>query len=117
MLTSIQPYVTELDLRHSLIPDELVEELVKTMPAHSGASTQEDRNLPKYDYVTFMERFMGGNNTNQHSTFAPTKQRSSSPSKAGATSPIKAANGYPPSNGDRKYVNVFEGRPVEHAMR
>ena len=94
--------MTELDLRHSLIPDELVEELVKTMPSHSGAGTQEDRNLPKYDYITFMERFMGGNsnNGNQHSTFAPTtKQRSSSPTKP--------ANGYPPSNGERQYVNIF----------
>jgi hypothetical protein len=103
--------VTELDLRHSLIPDDLVEELVKTMPAHSGTSTQEDRNLPKYDYVTFMERFMGGSsngNQQQSSTFAPTRPRSSSPTKA-------AVNGYPPTNGsaltsrptDRQYVDIF----------
>ena len=55
----LQPYVTELDLRHSLIPDELVEEMIKTMPEHNGGGgAQEDRALPKYDYVTFMEKFM-----------------------------------------------------------
>lgn len=56
----LQPYVTELDLRHSLIPDELIEDLVKTMPEHSGPDLQEDRDLPKYDYVTFMQKYMGG---------------------------------------------------------
>lgn len=92
--------MTELDLRHSLIPDELVEELVKTMPPHSGSGTQEDRNLPKYDYVTFMERFMGGSKAeNQQSTFAATKQRSSSPTKP--------TNGDPPHDGDRQYVSIF----------
>jgi hypothetical protein len=57
--TVIQPYVTEMDLRHSLIPDDLVEEMVKTMPEHSGADGQEDGNLRKYDYMTFMEKLMG----------------------------------------------------------
>ena len=55
-----QPYVTEIDLRHSLIPDELIEELVKTMPQHRGPDLQEDRDLPKYDYVTFMDKITGG---------------------------------------------------------
>ncbi|KAI4729696.1 alpha-actinin-2 [Aureobasidium sp. EXF-10728] len=55
-----KPYVTELDLRHSLIPDELIEDLVKTMPQHSGPDLQEDRDLEKYDYITFMQKYMGG---------------------------------------------------------
>ncbi|KAL8729353.1 MAG: hypothetical protein Q9181_005029 [Wetmoreana brouardii] len=50
-----KPYVTELDLRHSLIPDELVEDLLSTMPEHRGPDLQEDRHLPKYDYISFME--------------------------------------------------------------
>jgi len=48
--------VTELDLRHSLIPDELVEDLLSSMPPHKGPDLQEDRHLPKFDYITFMEK-------------------------------------------------------------
>ncbi|KAK5166138.1 alpha-actinin [Saxophila tyrrhenica] len=55
-----KPYVTELDLTHSLIPDELVQQLVESMPKHRGPDLQQDRALEKYDYRKFMERFMGG---------------------------------------------------------
>lgn len=55
-----KPYVTELDLTHSLIPDELVAQLVESMPAHRGPDLQQDRELAKFDYGKFMERFMGG---------------------------------------------------------
>lgn len=51
-----KPYVTELDLRHSLIPDALLEDLLSSMPEHKGPDLQEDRNLPKYDYISFMEK-------------------------------------------------------------
>ena len=54
-----QPYVTEMDLRHSLIPDELIEDLLHTMPKHSGPDLEVDRHLPKYDYISFMERMIG----------------------------------------------------------
>ncbi|MCJ1299705.1 hypothetical protein MMC08_002498, partial [Hypocenomyce scalaris] len=54
------PYVTELDLRHSLIPDEIIENLLHTMPAHKGPDLQEDREVPKFDYVGFMERITHG---------------------------------------------------------
>lgn len=57
-----KPYVTELDLRHSLIPDELVEDLLQSMPPHRGPDLQEDRHVPKYDYVSFMERMTQGEN-------------------------------------------------------
>lgn len=53
-----KPYVTEMDLRHSLIPDELIEQLGQTMPAYSGPDLASDRDLPKYDYVTFMEKMI-----------------------------------------------------------
>ncbi len=52
----MKPYVTELDLRHSLIPDELIADLVHSMPAHKGPDLQQDRNLPKFDYISFMEK-------------------------------------------------------------
>lgn len=54
-----KPYVTELDLTHSLIPDDLVQQLVESMPAHKGPDLQQDRDLPKYDYRAFMEKFLG----------------------------------------------------------
>ncbi|KAH1301659.1 hypothetical protein KXX11_003695 [Aspergillus fumigatus] len=57
-----KPYVTELDLRHSLIPDEVIEHLVQTMPLHQGPDLLEDRDLPKYDYISFMEKMMEHNN-------------------------------------------------------
>lgn len=61
-----------MDLRHSLIPDELIEDLVKSMPSHKGPDLQEDRDLPKYDYISFMSGMMGdehktnGRSTNGH---------------------------------------------------
>ena len=58
---ALQPYVTELDLRHSLIPDELIEHLVQTMPQHQGPDLLEDRELQKYDYISFMEKMMENN--------------------------------------------------------
>ncbi len=58
----LQPYVTELDLRHSLIPEELIVDLVKSMPQHKGPDLLEDRNVTKYDYISFMNKFMGDPN-------------------------------------------------------
>lgn len=57
-----QPYVTELDLRHSLVPDEIIEDLIRQMPEHKGPDLQEDRDLPKYDYITYMNNFISGGN-------------------------------------------------------
>ena len=59
-----KPYVTEMDLTHSLIPDDLVQQLMESMPMHRGPDLQEDRELPKYDYRAFMERFIGGQQAN-----------------------------------------------------
>jgi len=48
-----------MDLRHSLIPDDLIEDLLHSMPKHKGPDLEVDRHLPKYDYVGFMERMAG----------------------------------------------------------
>ncbi|KAL8894008.1 MAG: hypothetical protein Q9192_004709 [Flavoplaca navasiana] len=69
-----KPYVTELDLRHSLIPDELVEDLLASMPEHKGPDMQEDRHLPKYDYISFM-----GNMTQNAMTTPPPSQPNRTP--------------------------------------
>lgn len=58
-----QPYVTELDFRHSLIPDDLIEDLLASMPPHVGPDLQEDRHRPKFDYISFMERMTEGGGT------------------------------------------------------
>jgi hypothetical protein len=55
-----KPYVTEMDLRHSLVPDEVIDQLIEMMPEHKGPDTSEDRGMPQYDYITFMEKFTGG---------------------------------------------------------
>ena len=50
-----KPYVTEMDLRHSLVPDDVIEKLVKVVPLHKGPDLQADREFPQYDYVKFMD--------------------------------------------------------------
>jgi hypothetical protein len=62
-----QPYVTELDLRHSLVPDEIIEDLLSTMPVHKGPDLQEDRDLAKFDYITYMQRYMNGGDGHDNS--------------------------------------------------
>lgn len=54
-----KPYVTEMDLTHSLIADDVAQQLMESMPQHRGPDMQEDRGVPKWDYVEFMSRFMG----------------------------------------------------------
>lgn len=42
------------------MPDEIIDDLIRQMPEHKGPDLQEDRDLPKYDYVTYMNKFIGG---------------------------------------------------------
>lgn len=53
-----KPYVTEMDLRHSLVPDEVIEELCNIVPLHHGPDMAEDRGVPQYDYISFMEKLI-----------------------------------------------------------
>lgn len=50
-----KPYVTEMDLRHSLVPDEVIDKLIKVVPLHRGPDLQADRGMPQYDYISFMD--------------------------------------------------------------
>lgn len=50
-----KPYVTEMDLRHSLVPDDVIEKLTKIVPVHKGPDMQEDRGMAQYDYISFMD--------------------------------------------------------------
>ena len=61
-----KPYVTEMDLTHSLIPDDVVQQLLESMPEHKEPIGQEDTELPKYDYVRFMDNFVSNKAVNGH---------------------------------------------------
>ena len=87
-----KPYITELDLRHSLIPDELVEGLLHSMPEHRGPDFKEDRHMPKYDYVSFMDNMThgaGGTSATAAGSGAGSGKENQSPSKKGMESPRK----------------------------
>ena len=49
-----------MDLRHSLVPDEVIDKLIKFVPLHKGPDLQEDRGQPQYDYISFMDELMDG---------------------------------------------------------
>jgi Ca2+-binding EF-hand superfamily protein len=70
-----KPYVTEMDLRHSLVPDEVIEKLVEIMPPHKGPDMQVDRGQPQYDYISFMEKLCGNEGEPRPSSgrLSPTK--------------------------------------------
>lgn len=53
-----KPYVTEMDLRHSLVPDEVIDKLIEIIPQHSGPDMQTDRGQPQYDYIAFMDQLL-----------------------------------------------------------
>ncbi|CAJ2506999.1 Uu.00g081850.m01.CDS01 [Anthostomella pinea] len=53
-----KPYVTEMDLRHSLVPDEVIEKLCEIVPQHHGPDMSEDRGVPQYDYISFMDKLI-----------------------------------------------------------
>jgi Ca2+-binding EF-hand superfamily protein len=54
-----KPYVTEMDLRHSLVPDDVIDKLTKIVPPHKGPDLQQDRGMPQYDYISFMDKLLG----------------------------------------------------------
>ena len=54
-----KPYVTEMDLRHSLIPDETIDGLLSSMPTHKDTRIDAGGDQAQYDYVTFMEGIIG----------------------------------------------------------
>lgn len=43
----------------------MIEHLVQTMPQHEGPDLLEDRDLAKYDYISFMEKMMEEQNNDR----------------------------------------------------
>lgn len=37
----------------------MIDDLISQMPEHKGPDMQEDRDVPKFDYITYMQRYMG----------------------------------------------------------
>ncbi|KAI1375908.1 calponin homology domain-containing protein [Hypoxylon crocopeplum] len=55
-----KPYVTEMDLRHSLVPDDVIDKLCEIVPPHRGPDMAQDRGVPQFDYISFMEKLISG---------------------------------------------------------
>lgn len=70
-----KPYVTEMDLRHSLVPDEVIDQLVEIMPTHSGPDMSEDRGMPQYDYISFMEKMIKDQAEDKDTSSVATRDR------------------------------------------
>lgn len=80
-----KPYVTEMDLRHSLVPDEVIDELIQMMPEHQGPDTAEDRGMPQYDYISFMEKLISEEKAREQAAeAAKDKSRRRSSSRPGS---------------------------------
>ncbi|EEP78812.1 hypothetical protein UREG_03658 [Uncinocarpus reesii 1704] len=106
-----KPYVTELDLRHSLIPEDLIENLLQTMPKHEGPDLLEDRDLPKYDYITFMEH-MTNNSSPENEGGGSSK---SNPINAITPPSSPGTSIYETSKMDRTLDEIIAERPVSLA--
>lgn len=79
-----KPYVTEMDLRHSLVPDEVIEKLIDIIPQHTGPDMQADRGQPQYDYIAFMDKLISDGRVG--AAAASTTSGRSSPTKSGPLS-------------------------------
>ncbi|KAI5928655.1 calponin homology domain-containing protein [Camillea tinctor] len=85
-----KPYVTEMDLRHSLVPDEVIEKLCELVPEHKGPDMAQDRGVPQYDYISFMEKLI----TPRGNRDSGSGSRALQDVTNGQISPTKSSNGY-----------------------
>jgi hypothetical protein len=42
------------------VPDDVIDRLVGIIPRHRGPDLAKDRDVPQYDYISFMEKLMHG---------------------------------------------------------
>ncbi|KAK6950460.1 hypothetical protein Daesc_008788 [Daldinia eschscholtzii] len=92
-----KPYVTEMDLRHSLVPDDVIEKLCEIVPPHNGPDMAQDRGVPQYDYISFMEKLISGPSRRGSDSGAASGGEGGGPLQDitnGRASPTKKANGY-----------------------
>ncbi|KAL2753816.1 hypothetical protein ACRALDRAFT_2029563 [Sodiomyces alcalophilus JCM 7366] len=88
-----KPYVTEMDLRHSLVPDEVIDKLVNVIPPHTGPDMAGDRGLPQYDYIAFMDKLISDTSGQGVSDASPGVQQELSRKRASNT-PKGNVNGF-----------------------
>lgn len=90
-----KPYVTEMDLRHSLVPDEVIDKLTELIPLHTGPDMATDRGMPQYDYIAFMDRLIADERRANNGLGAPggSGSRAASPSKNGPLSDVTNESG------------------------
>jgi Ca2+-binding EF-hand superfamily protein len=89
-----KPYVTEMDLRHSLVPDDVIEQLIKVIPEHHGPDTKEDRGMRQFDYISFMDKLIGDPEQDDEETeVLQDVSNGKENARKGSASPIKA-NGF-----------------------
>lgn len=81
-----KPYVTEMDLRHSLVPDEVIDQLIQIIPQHTGPDMQADRDQPQYDYIAFMDKLISDGRGATSIAATSTVSGRSSPTKSGPLS-------------------------------
>jgi len=89
-----KPYVTEMDLRHSLVPDDVIEKLTQFVPLHKGPDLQEDRGMPQYDYISFMDGLLGGPEEEEEHTALSDLPNGRSPNRASTGASSAKTNGY-----------------------
>ncbi len=87
-----KPYVTEMDLRHSLVPDEVIDKLINVVPLHKGPDLQQDRGMPQYDYISFMDGLISDPDEQEEPAALADLPNGRNPQR-GSTSPVKM-NGY-----------------------
>ena len=88
-----KPYVTEMDLRHSLVPDEVIEKLVEIIPRHTGPDMQADRGTPQYDYIAFMEKLISDEAAGGHGSGSSGLLQDKSNGRLSPTKPATKVNG------------------------
>ncbi|KAH9221134.1 calponin homology domain-containing protein [Leptodontidium sp. 2 PMI_412] len=89
-----KPYVTEMDLRHSLVPDDVIEKLTQFVPLHKGPDLQEDRGMPQYDYISFMDGLLSGPEEYEEPVALSDLPNGRSPQRASTGAASGKANGY-----------------------
>jgi Ca2+-binding EF-hand superfamily protein len=85
-----KPYVTEMDLRHSLVPDDVIDKLINVVPLHKGPDLQQDRGMPQYDYISFMDGLISDPEELEQHLALSDIPNGRSPQRGSTASPIKA---------------------------
>jgi hypothetical protein len=79
-----------MDLRHSLVPDDVIDKLINVVPLHKGPDLQQDRGMPQYDYISFMDGLISDPEELEQHLALSDIPNGRSPQRGSTASPIKA---------------------------